>query len=264
MWTIYRALICAVILCTYTAAMALDDFIPNDFYYNTYQWYSTKMDMPEAWGYSTGSSSVKVAVLDPGVISTIPDLPGRILSPLSAVPGQDPFPDDWLGDPTPGVNPTRRHGTWVASAIAMDINNSIGGAGMGKLSIFPIRIAETTLNTQDAWLADGIRMAADNGAKVINISYLADDYGLLDTAAAYVRGKGALTFIASGNSNFSRSIADYANLIFVAGTDINDERWSQWMNIGGVDALYGSSYGSYVDIAAPAGGKHGVTDEGIL
>ncbi len=65
------------------------------------------------------------------------------------------------------------HGTWVASAVAMGINNGMGGAGMGNFSILPICIANSDINTSDIWLADGIRMAADNGAKVINISYYA-------------------------------------------------------------------------------------------
>ncbi len=52
------------------------------------------------------------------------------------------------------------------------------------------------------------------------------DYSLLDSAAAYARGKGALTFIAAGNTNGYRFIADYANLIFVSGTNINDQRWT--------------------------------------
>ena len=71
-------------------------------------------------------------------------------------------------------------------------------------------------------------MAADNGAKVINISYYANDYSQLDSAAAYARSKGALTFVAAGNTDGFRNIADYSNLIFVSGTDENDQRWSQW------------------------------------
>ncbi|MGA2061973.1 MAG: S8 family serine peptidase, partial [Thermoguttaceae bacterium] len=131
--------------------------------------------------------------------------------------------------------------------------NGMGGAGVGNFSILPIRIADTSLNALDSSIANGIRMAADNGAKVINISYNANDYSLLDSAAAYARSKGALTFIAAGNSNSYRSIPDYSNLIFVAGTNESDQRWSQWVtDSNGIQTLVGSSYGNFVDLSAPA------------
>jgi subtilisin family serine protease len=242
MWSILRASMAAVVLCAYAASPVLADF-PDDTYYS-YQWYSPLIGEPKAWTYSTGSPSVTVAVLDDGVVSYTPDLAGRILPALSAVDGQAPFTDAWLTNTTlnGGLN---CHGTWVASAVAMGINNGMGGAGVGNFSILPIRIADTDLSASDSSIANGIRMAADNGAKVINISYYASDYSQLDSAAAYARSKGALTFIAAGNTDSYRSIADYSNLIFVSGTDENDQRWTQGNGVG-------SSYGSFVDLSAPA------------
>jgi subtilisin family serine protease len=252
MWSICRASLAAVIVCACAASPALADDFPNDYYYSKYEWYSTTIGLPEAWSISTGSSSVIVAVLDTGVISYTPDLAGRILTALSAVSGQAPFTDAWLTDTTQS-NGLRCHGTWVASAAAMGINNGIGGAGVGNFSILPVRIANTNLSASDSSMANGIRMAADNGAKVINISFYANDYSLLDSAAAYARSKGALTFIAAGNTDSYRSIADYSNLIFVSGTNQSDQRWSQWItDANGVKTLVGSSYGSFVDISAPA------------
>ncbi|MGD0519354.1 MAG: S8 family serine peptidase [Thermoguttaceae bacterium] len=251
MWSILRAWMAAGILCACAASPALADDFPNDYYYSKYEWYSTTIGLPKAWSISTGSSSVIVAVLDTGVVSYTPDLSGRILTALSAVSGQAPFTDAWLTDTT--QTGLRRHGTWVASAAAMGINNSIGGAGVGNFSILPIRIANTNLNALDSSIVNGIYMAADNGAKVINISYYASDYALLDTAAAYARSKGALTFIAAGNTDSYRSISSYTNLIFVSGTNQSDQRWSQEItDANGVVTRVGSSYGPFVDISAPA------------
>jgi thermitase len=247
---IYRSSIGAVVVCASVAVIASAAVTPDDPYYSS-QWYSNTMGMPDAWEISTGSSSVVAAVLDTGVISTTPDLLDRILSPLSAVPGQAPLTDAWMTDTTQSA--LRRHGTWVASAIGMTINNGLGGAGMGNFSILPIRITSESITVQDSWIAAGIILAADNGAKVINISYYATDYALLDSAAAYARSKGALTFIGGGNTNRYRDIDDYANLIFVAGTNQSDGRWSEWMeDANGVDRLVGSSWGAFVDLAAPA------------
>jgi thermitase len=233
----------AAILCAYAASPVSAGF-PNDTYYSQYQWYSPLMNEPHAWTYSTGSSSVTVAVLDDGVVSYTPDLAGRILPALSAVYGQVPFTDAWLTDTTQAGG-MRCHGTWVASAVAMGINNGMGGAGVGNFSILPIRIANNNLYAGDASMAAGIRLAADNGAKVINLSYAAINYATLDSAAAYARSKGALTFIAAGNTDSFRSISDYSNLIFVSGTDENDQRWTEGNGIG-------SSYGNFVDLSAPA------------
>ncbi len=241
MWLVWRVFVTAAILCTCGASLS-SAAVPNDTYYSQYQWYSNTIGMPNAWDISTGSPSVKVAVLDTGVISNTPDLAGRILSPLSAVPGQDPFADEWMTVTSPSI---RRHGTWVASAIAMGVNNGMGGAGIGNFSILPIRITDEDVYTQDDWLYQGIIMAADQGAKVINISYSASDYGLLDSAAAYARAHGALTFIGAGNSNSFRDISDYTNLIFVGGTDQYDQRWSSSSTVG-------SSWGKFMDLVAPA------------
>jgi thermitase len=196
-------------------------------------------------------------VLDTGVISTTEDLAGRILPALSAVPNQQPLSDSFLSASN-WVNgfdqyENRRHGTWVASVVAMGINNGQGGAGIGNFSILPIGIIDSSSNTSESWIANGIRMAADNGAKVINISYPINDYEPLDAAAAYARSKGALTFMSAGNTNAYRDIPDFSNLIFVGGTGPNDERWSQWIiNSDGIEQLVGSSYGSFVGISAPA------------
>jgi subtilisin family serine protease len=243
----------AVLICDYAASSISAQLVPNDTYYSQYQWYSPKIGEPQAWSISTGSPSVTVAILDTGVISYTPDLAGRILPALSAVAGQPPFTDAWMTDTT--QTGLRRHGTWVASAVAMGINNGIGGTGVGNFSILPIRIADDAYNigAQDSTIANGIRMAADNGAKVINISYLATDYSQLDSAAAYARSKGALTFIATGNSNGYFDLPTYSNLIFVSGTNESDQRWSQWTtDANGVDTLVGSTYGPFVDISAPA------------
>ena len=137
----------AIIVCAYAASTASAQLVPNDTYYSQYQWYSPKIGEPQAWSISTGSPSVTVAVLDTGVISYTPDLAGRILPALSAVAGQQPFTDAWLTDTTQAGG-LRCHGTWVASAAAMGINNGMGGAGVGNFSILPIRIADSNLNAR--------------------------------------------------------------------------------------------------------------------
>jgi len=212
------------------AAASRADVFPNDQYYAPYQWYGPVIGLPTAWSISTGSPGVTVAILDTGVMASTPDLAGpRLLDPLSAT-GTEPL------DGT-----DNHHGTWVASVAGMGVNNRIGGAGVGNFSILPVTVTDADGLNSYADIATGIKMAANAGARVINISQATLKYGPLDDAAAYARSKGALVFVAAGNSGTRKEMpAEYENLIFVSGTDRDDGLWS------------GSTYGSFVDLSAPA------------
>jgi thermitase len=217
----------AVLLCGGLACRA--DVDP---YYAPYQWYGPVIGLPAAWSISTGGPGVTVAVLDTGVIADTPDLAGRVLSPLSST-----------GSGTLDGT-ANHHGTWVASVAAMGVNNGIGGAGVGNFTVLPVTVTTAQGMTDPWWIASGIRLAADNGARVINVSMKTTPYDALDAAAAYARSKGALTFVAAGNDNRRVVMTDYANLVFVSGTDANDQRWSE--------GTEGSTYGPFVDLSAPA------------
>ncbi len=226
------------------AAWADDPFPvgpPNDPYYQQYQWDLVKIGLPAAWNYTTGSSNVTIAILDTGVVSTTADLSGRLLDPLSAVPNQAPFSDALLTS-----NIGLRHGTYVAGVAAMGINNGIGGAGVGNFTILPITITNRFSNNFSDWIATGIEMAADEGARVINVSSSTSDYSQLNDAAIYAATKGALVFVAAGNSDGRIDMQAYSDLIFVSGTNELDARWSDGNGLG-------SSWGPYVDLSAPAG-----------
>ena len=214
------------------AAAGRADAFPNDPYYAPYEWYGPLLGMPAAWTISPGSPSVTVAVLDSGVMADTPDLAGRLLAPLSAT-GSDPL------DGT-----TNHHGTWVASIAGMGVNNGIGGAGVGNFSILPITVTNAAGGNMSDWIAAGIRMAADRGARAINVSLRTLSYSLLNDAAGYARGKGALVFVAGGNFNRRMGMTGYDNLIFVSGTNALDQRW--------VEGGEGSTWGPYIDLAAPA------------
>jgi len=227
-----RALLPALLVLAAAASAAAAPFVPNDPFYASHEWYGNVLGLPEAWSYSRGAADVILAVLDTGVMADTPDLAGRLLTPLSStgVPPMD--------------GTANHHGTWVASSVAMGVDNGIGGAGVGNFTILPITVTDAFGHNTSYDVAQGIRMAADAGARVINISLSTLTYGQLDDAAAYARSKGALTFVAAGNSNAYHPLTDYEYLIFVSGTDRDDHRWD--------DGTLGSSWGPYIDLAAPA------------
>jgi subtilisin family serine protease len=216
----------------------------DDPYYSYYQdsqpgtsgYYGQLLGLPHAWSYSTGSSSVIVAILDTGVNVDTPDLAGRLL------PAQAPTGLSILD----GV--TLSHGTQMASIVAMGIDDGIGGAGVGNFSILPITITDGAGHNDSTDVANAIIMAADAGAKVINISHSTLRYSALNSAAIYARDRGALVIVAAGNSNSYVDYSAYPDLVFVSGTDKENNRWVATPTTGST----GSVYGPGIDIAAPA------------
>jgi subtilisin family serine protease len=224
------------------APTAAHAFSPNDTYINN-EWYANTIGLKTAWDTTLGLPSVKIAILDTGVVTTTPDLAGRIL-PQTSTTGSAPFSDATLiGN---GVDTTLHHGTWTASVAAMAINNGQGGAGIGNFTIMPITVTDNAGHNSSDWIAAAIRAAADAGARAISISQSTLDYGTLDAAAAYARTKGALTFVAGGNSNSRIDLGSLPNLIMVSGTNTADGRWVT------TDSLSGSTWGPQTDLSAPA------------
>jgi hypothetical protein len=220
---------------------------PNDTYYGL-QWHYPKIGLPAAWDVTTGGPVI-VAVVDSGIRFDHPDLAGV------TVPGYDFFAND--PDPTdpgcPMVNASKpSHGTHVAGTVAAVTNNGIGVAGVAwggasAVKIMPIRVlGEDPLagwcgTGTDAGVAAGIVYAADNGAKVVNLS-LGGSAGTrtLQDAVNYALGRGVTVVAAAGNENGPVAYpAAYPGVIAVAATACNDQRASY------------SNFGPQIWVAAP-------------
>ena len=118
------------------------------------------VNSPGAWGYTTGNSSILVAVCDTGIDATHPDLlPNLHLPGFNVVDGNT------------DTAPVAPHGTEVAGILGAVGNNNVGVTGMNwGVQILPVRITDNSDTT--AWcssMASGIEWAADQGAKVINL-----------------------------------------------------------------------------------------------
>ena len=228
---------------------------PNDQYYR-YQWNFSKIGMEAAWELNNGGSSrTTVAVLDTGVaylgqgeFSQAPDFAGtRFVAGYDFIWERDtPFDTDG-------------HGTHVTGTIAQTTNNSTGAAGMAfNVNIMPVKVLASDWDLDRgspndstmSVLAQGIRLAADRGAKVINLSLGAEDPSSpVESAIRYAVGKGAFIATAAGNSGDDENLpewpASYARsiegLMAVAAVGFNLQR-----------APY-SAHQDYVEIAAPGG-----------
>ena len=150
-------------------------FRPNDPLYR-YQWNLQKIDMERTWDVNRGAkNAVIVAIIDSGV--AFQDKGAFAQAPeLKGVPFVSPY--DFVWDDTEPFD-FDGHGTHIAGTIAQATNNNEGTAGMSfNVSIMPIKAIFTEWDEAfDApfpygasTVARAIRYAADNGAKVINLS----------------------------------------------------------------------------------------------
>jgi thermitase len=203
---------------------------PNDAYFSSHQWNLSKIGALQAWDVTTGSSDITIAIVDSGIDLDHPDLSGKIIL------GYDYVNEDWDPDDDYG------HGTHVAGIAAAWTNNTIGVAGVSwgaRLMALKVLNAGGTGSYDD--VASAVTYAADNGAKIINLSLGGgSDSETLRDAVIYAHNKGCVVVVATGNDNGPVLYpAKYTEAFAVAATASSDQRY--WL----------SNYGPEVDIAAP-------------
>jgi subtilisin family serine protease len=216
------------------------------------QWALETIKAPCAWLHATGHS-VPIAIVDSGIDLSHPDL----VASLWVNPGEtagNGYDDDDNGyvDDVYGWDFSAQdnepwdengHGTHVAGIAGATTNNGTGIAGMmWGSTLLSVRVLDRDGQGTTWSVAQGIRYAADRGARVINLSLGGYNGGTaLRDAVVYAQSKGALIVAAAGNHNVALPFypAAYGDVIGVSATDINDQKASF------------SNYGSHVDVAAP-------------
>lgn len=233
----------------------------------TKQWYLPKIQIHKAWEQTTGLGII-VAVVDTGIDGRHEDLnDGRVMQGYLSY-CQTPSasnPTDCLvritGEITAGANSDDNgHGTIVAGIIGAIPNNNKGIAGTAwNVRLMPIKVLDSSGSGLVSDLAAGIRWAADNGARIINLSVGGSSLqgvSILQEAVSYAFKKGVLIVAAAGNDaavsggnlNLSPILPVCADggenmIVGVAATDINDKK-ARFSN-------YGSNC---LDISAPGTG----------
>lgn len=157
------------------------------------------------------------------------------------------------------IGPDSSHGTHVAGIIGAARDNALGIKGVAtKVKIMAVRVVPNG-DERDKDVANGIRYAVDNGAKIINMSFgkaFSPYKRVVDEAVRYAESKGVLLVHAAGNSNQNNDTApNFPN----RNDKANGIEFSNWLEIGASSFQKGlnlpadfSNYGKKsVDFFAP-------------
>lgn len=158
--------------------------------------------------------------------------------------------------------PDGEHGTHVAGIIGAARDNEIGIKGVAdQVLIMGVR-AVPDGDERDKDVANAIRYAVDNGAKVINMSFgkaYVKDKQVVDEAVRYAMEKDVLLVHAAGNdSKNNDNFASYPNPRYVDSLGFNQGKGEAWIEVGATSWDEGnliasfSNYGKQtVDLFAP-------------
>ena len=268
---------------------------PNDPGFALRQWNLSALDMPRAWDINPGANdTIIAAVVDTGITAVTHSYSfqtwnGRANQNVSVPYGLSPdfgaarivSPRDFVFWDGPVLD-MDGHGTHVASTIGEDTNNSLAEAGIAyRVKLMPVKVCVGYWEVQFAMsasgyrgfvpndvggcpvseIAEGIRYAADNGAKIINLSLggSAPSTTLRD-ALSYAAGKGAFVAIAMGNEYEEGNPVDYP-AAYAAELD-------GVMSVGALGpsltrAFY-SNTGPHLEISAPGGNNREGGADGMI
>ena len=164
----------------------LDDVSPSNYYQQSSL---TPLRLSQAHAQSRGAG-ITVAVIDSGIDFAHPLFAGKIVGPYYDFAANDLNPMDDGGGVGSG------HGTFVAGLVLRAAPDA---------RIMPLRAFTQTGRATSFTLARAIRFAANNGARVINMSFgLLNEDTVVKTAIDVAAGKGAFMVAAAGNDNLER------------------------------------------------------------
>jgi subtilisin family serine protease len=140
------------------------------------------------------------------------------------------------------------HGTHVAGVIAANRKNDIGINGIAdNVKIMALR-AVPNGDERDKDVANAIRYAVDNGAKIVNMSF-GKDYSpqkdAVDKAVKYAESKGVLLVHAAGNDDDNNDTSpSYPTRYYNDGKEA-----SNWIEVGasawGADSTLAADFSNY-------------------
>jgi type VII secretion-associated serine protease mycosin len=192
------------------------------------QWYWGPLEVDQAQRITKGAGVI-VALLDTGVDGSHPDLKGAVLPGRQVVQNKPAGNLDANG-----------HGTGMAGVIA----GRGHGGGAGVLGIAPeAKIMPVRPVNDSYFVAQGIRWAVANGAKVINMAFATRDSESLRAAVREAAAADVVLIGTSGNDGDTDNEPEYPGA------------YPEMLTVGAVDrknkVAKFSNHGKQVDLVAP-------------
>ncbi|MFH1661819.1 MAG: S8 family serine peptidase [Candidatus Falkowbacteria bacterium] len=193
--------------------------IPSDTYYSN-QWYLQKIKAEQAWNKVRSVNNIVIAIIDSGVQINHIDLKDNIWKNINEIPGNEidddknGYIDDvngWdfvsnVADPGPKFSQGFTeagvlHGTIVAGIAAASGNNATGISGVAwDAKIMPLKVLDDKGEGNTGDVIKSINYAIDNGADVINFSFVGFGFSKsLDSAIRLAYEAGIIIVAAAGN-----------------------------------------------------------------
>ncbi|HEY0896485.1 MAG TPA: S8 family peptidase, partial [Sphingobacteriaceae bacterium] len=134
------------------------------------------------------------------------------------------------------TGPDADHGTHVAGIIAAVRNNGIGIDGVAtNVRIMSVRTVPDG-DERDKDVANAIRYAVDNGARVINMSFgkpYAWDKAVVDSAVRYAMSKDVLLVHAAGNDGQNNDVEkNFPTKYYTDSAGLNIGQAPGWIDVG--------------------------------
>ena len=198
-----------------------------------WQWGLWKTDAPTAWLAHKGQREATLCVLDSGVAWDHRDLKANVRAPgYNAI------------DPAKTAYDDAGHGTHVAGIAAARIGDAHGVAGVGNVTVLPVKVLNAGGTGHESDLAFGIAWCANQGAKVAVMALSADEPGpTMDRALQYAADRDVLLLASAGNNGPCDACVSYPasdpRVMGVSALTLAD------------DLAAFSSKGAHVDLAAP-------------
>lgn len=220
---------------------------------NDGQWFIDELNLIQCWNITTGSSEVKVGIIDSGINGSHPKLTNSIDTQLSK-----DFTVSNSEDSTALID-TYGHGTHVAGIIAADYNENNHTSGITpNIQLVSLKVTNN-IYIDSSYFISAIKYADFKNIKILNFSggwlenYI--DYRLLEEVISEYKG----IFICSSGNNghnidtqlFYPACLNLNNIICVGAIARDGSRWVNNNIDNQLLGNYSSNYGQQnVDIYA--------------
>lgn len=187
------------------------------------QWHHQIIGSYQAWNYGLGRPFIRIAIVDTPFQMNHPDLAANTTNGWDVV----------INGPV-NSSPGIVHSTMCAGMAAAVINNNVGVAGAVNCQVLPININGAISEMYNATI-----WAANNGVRVVNISWTGGTDPTLEVAGNYLKtnANGVLVMSAYDGSG-SQNGPNQPDIYCISMTDAADN-------------IEGTMSGSYIDFAAP-------------